>query len=212
MPEGYIFNQDDFDRFTKVMLAIGFTPIKYKKGMQEGFEYFNNGLRIKVWTTFDRDQGRTREKGTGKVITFESNRFVYMGTCKKRTKFFFENLFIYALAAKQRVDNRPTSKCGKLMNIYQGEVKQKEGSEEKNTSKRRCFWICPIKTHRHKDGCPAKPWSLGLSNEVLSIMVKKWDKAEAYYNKLRAEDKEVNVFLKIRRSWQEKYGEFEKAA
>ena len=97
MPEGYIFNQDDFDRFRKVMLAIGFTPIKHKEGRQEGFEYFKNGLRVKVWTTFDTGLGRTRDSGTGKVVILESNRFSYMGTPKNRTKYFLKTCLFMLL-------------------------------------------------------------------------------------------------------------------
>lgn len=213
MPEGYIFDTEDFNRFKKVMLAIGFTLIKHKKGRQVGFEYFKNGLRIKVWTTFDPDEGRTREKGTAKIIILESNKVSYMGTPKHRTKYFFENLFIYALAAKYHVDNRPYSKCHKLMNIYQGETwREKEDAENKSTSKRQTFWVCPIKSHRHEGGCPAKSWSIGLPNGILSVMVKKWNRAEKYYDKLRAEGKEVNVFLAIRKSWSEKFGEFKEEA
>ena len=209
MPQGYIFNQADFDQFMVIMLMLGFKLMKPKPGRQEGFEYFKNGLRVIVWTTFVTNEGRTREEGSGKVITLESNRVVYMGTFKNRTKFFFENLFIYALAAKERVDHRPYSKCHKLMNIYQGEKKQKkDAEEEKSISKRTCFWVCPVKSHRHKGGCPTKSWSLGLSDEVLSVMVKKWDRASKYYDQLRAKGKKVNVFLTIRKSWEEKFGEY----
>lgn len=211
MPKKVVFTQADFDQFTAAMLKIGFRLIKQREfkvelanagvqpnkketGREEGFTYFMLGLRVIVWTSFVANEGKTRESDPGKVLILENNKIIYMGTFKRRTKnFFFENLYLYALAAKEHVDARPYSKCKKLMTIFQ-----------RRGNSRQCFWVCPLKSHRHKDGCPIQPWTLGLSEKTLPVLVKKWDKAEVYYNKLRAENKEPGAFLRKRKPWKKK--------
>ncbi len=211
MPEKVIFTQKDFDEFKKAMLSIGFRLIGKREfklelelantepptkriGREEGFTYFMLGLRVVIWTTFVTSEGKTRESDSGKVLILENNKIIYMGTLKRRTKnFFFENMYIYALAAKEHVDARPTSDCKKLMTIFQ-----------RRNNGRQCFWVCPIKKHRHSGGCKTKPWTLGLSDKTLSVLTKKWDKAGNYYDKLRSEGKEPGMFLKTRNTWQKK--------
>lgn len=210
MPKKVVFTQTDFDEFTKAMERIGFRLIKQREfkvelalanvepptkrtGREEGFTYFALGLRVIIWTSFVVSEGQTRDKDPGKVLILENGKIKYMGTFKRRTKNFFENLFLYALAAREHVDARPTSKCRKLMTIFQ----------ERNTG-RKCFWICPIEEHRVVGGCPTVSWSHGLSESTLNHLIKKWDKASTYYDKLRAEGKEPGAFMRTRMSWKKK--------
>lgn len=211
MPKKVVFTQADFDEFTKAMLKIGFRSIKQREfsvelklanveppskrvGREEGFTYFALGLRVIVWTTFVTSEGKTRDNDSGKVLILRSGKIVYMGTFKRRTKnFFFENLYIYALAAKEHVDARPVSDCNNLMTIYQ-----------RRGNSRQCFWVCPVKEHRRKRTCSTKPWTLGLSQKTLPSLIKKWDKAGSYYEKLRSQDKEPGAFMKTRKPWKQK--------
>ncbi len=210
MPKKVVFTQTDFDDFVIRMRSVGFRLIGQREfkvelaaanvepptkriGREEGFTYFMIGLRVIIWTSFVTSEGQTRDSDPGKVLILENNKIIYMGTFKRRTGFFFESLFLYALAAKEHVDTRPYSKCKKLMTIFQ-----------KRRGGRQCFWVCSIKEHRHSKGCSTVSWNHGLSESTLKVLTKKWDKAAAYYETIRSEGKEPGAFLATRKPWKKK--------
>jgi hypothetical protein len=210
MPKKVVFYEADFLEFERPMLALGFRRIKEREfktelylanveapskrtGREEGFTYFALGLRVIVWTTYVVSEGQTRENDEGRVLILESNKPVYFGTYLHRTKFFFERMYLYALAAKEHIDARPACpECKRrLMSIMQ---------RKKNS--RQCFWKCTNPIHGKKPPCYS--WNLGLSEKTQKFLKPKWDRAASYYAKLRAAGKEPGAQREKRHGWKKK--------
>jgi hypothetical protein len=209
MPKKVVFHENDFLEYQQSMVALGFRRIKEREfktelyladvlapskrtGREEGFTYFMMGLRVIVWTTYVMNEGQTRENDEGRVLILESNRPVYFGTYLHRTKYFFERMYLYALAAKEHIDARPVCPaCDRLMNIVQ---------RRKNS--RQCFWKCMNPAHGKKPPCFS--WNLGLSEKTQKFLKPKWERAAAYYVKLRAAGKEPGAQREKRRGWKKR--------
>lgn len=209
MPGKVIFYEEDFLEYQKVMLASNFRPIttyefrtelrlanviapSKRTGREEGFTYFSLGLRVIVWVSYVASEGATRQFDAGRVLILENNKPTYFGTFVHRTKYFFERMYVYSLAAMEHVASRPTcSKCGNLMSIFQ----YRKGG-------RRCFWHC--KNPDHKGKGPTVSWKHGLSDKTKKYLLPKWSRAAKYYAKLRAEGKEPGKKRESRRGWKQK--------
>ena len=99
---------------------------KPTSGMEEGQTYFRNGLRVFIWESYEAAIDSTRVGwDSGKVVLVESGRVVYYGPEIRRTEFFYDRLYHWALILKARADNRPTCRCcGNLMSIMYTENRQ----------------------------------------------------------------------------------------
>ena len=209
MPEKHTFYEHDYLAFDSLMINETFRRITEREfqvelkqanvepptprsGREEGYTFFILGLRVIIWTSYVMREGMTRDYDAGRVLILEGNKIVYMGTFVHRTKYFFERLFIYSLAAKEHICARPECPdCGRLMTIFQ----QRKGA-------RKCFWVCPNPDHNKKG--PTIGWSVGLSDRTLPYLRKKWDRAADYYDSLRAQGKEIGTKRANRRGWKEK--------
>lgn len=158
-----------------------------KKGKEEGFIFYSNGLKAIVWTTFVLSTETARDEDLGWVLIAKGDRALYFSHPFRRTKNFAENLLNYARIAKERVLNRPLcSECKRQMDIAQGR------------GIRARYWICTNwKNHENRKSIKLT-WDAGLSKDNLAFLKKERDARRKYIAKRRKAGKNANVAPLIR--------------
>lgn len=162
--------------------------------MEEGFTYFENGLRVYIWTSYVASADTTRVGWDfGKVIIVESGDVVYYGPEIRRTKYFFERLHVWAVILKARVHCRPhCSTCNRLMSIFHSKNAQ-------------YYWYCENKEHEQI----REKWDRGLdkilTEPYLKFLKDKRNRTKKY-NKMREKmgKPKHGTARKKRRKWKYK--------
>jgi len=123
----------------KDFLRFGLVPARLQPGREIGFSFSANGLSVKVWTTWQMDEGVAREQDSGWVLITSGDHANYFARPLHRTKRFCLNLLKTAWIARWRVLHRPLCpSCHQFMDITRG-----RGIKSR-------YWICKRK-QRHPD-------------------------------------------------------------
>lgn len=207
MPKLELPTMKDFLDFQTKMLKLGFKRIgkkefkndfhrlgliapRTKVGREAGFDFFANNLRVKVWTTFVEEIEQARPSDLGWVLITKGDDAQYFAHPMRRTKNFFFNLFLYAKACKERIENRPAckdKKCRRLFVIKKG----KGGSR---------YWACS-NTEYHGSKPPREDWDYGLSEQSKEFVEKEREEKKRYRDKRREEGKTVGRAKIIRKKF-----------
>lgn len=207
------FTENDFKFLKENLLSIGFHlkgEINFKKdfqrlgleaprkltGREQGFFFTENGLTVKVWTTYLEKEKKFRDIGEdmGWVLITEGDTAIYFAKPIKRTTSFIQNLLRKAWIAKWRVQNRPLCKqCKSYMDV-------------KSNKMRQYFWGCFNNVYHHQNEPVFLGWdSIGPDGNLPK-------KAKAYTDSLRKKiilykkrDKKLGIIRtparKIRKPW-----------
>lgn len=184
------FKRNEKKEFKNDFYRLGLMVPRPRIGREAGFEFFVNGLRVKVWTTFIEEMEQARASDLGWVLITEGDIAKYFAHPTRRTKNFFKNLLQDAKACKERIIARPVcqdKKCRRLFVIQKG----KGGGR---------YWTCGNKEY-HGNDLPAQSWDTGLSTESMHFVTRKRKQRKQYAEKRRAEWKSVGRAKIIRKKF-----------
>ncbi len=207
MPVKMLPTLEDFLKFKEQILVLGFKQIGKKEfendfyrldlkaprsqpSREAGFEFFSNGLRVKVWTTFVEPMSEARSSDLGWVLITKGDDAQYFAHPMRRTKNFFVNLLSYAKACKERIENRPTcndQRCRRLFIIKIG----KGGGR---------YWSCDNR-ELHGEKLPKEDWDAGLSDQSQIFVKQERKEKERYRTKRRKEGKSIGMAKITRKKW-----------
>jgi hypothetical protein len=96
-------------------------PERRNRAAEVGLRYDENGLQVRIWTTYLESEERVQEEDEAWVIIREGDKARYFSHPIHRTKNFLERLWKWAQVAQQRVKRRPLCPCCKAyMQIANG--------------------------------------------------------------------------------------------
>ncbi len=193
--KGYGFaNKKEINSLLQQLEAVSPYEGKESTGMEEGFTFFVNGLRVYIWSSFEKKLGTTRIGwDSGKVIITESNRVIYYGPEIRRTKLFFERLLMWADVLKERVLNRPTcSHCKRLMRI-------------RYTENHQYYWYCEGFYLDREHPWVSHKWDVNLSESVMKFLKQKRERTRKY-NLMRVKNNKPKhgTAREKKRSWKKR--------
>jgi hypothetical protein len=127
-------------------------PERRNRVAEVGLRYDENGLQVRIWTTYIEAEERVQEEDEAWVIIREGDKARYFSHPIRRTKNFLERLWKWAQVAQQRVKRRPLCPtCKAYMHIAYG-----QGLKAR-------YWECQ-KSWLHGNGqWRFLDWDIGLS-------------------------------------------------
>ncbi len=109
------------DEVRRDVIRFGLVPPHPRKGREEGFSFYANGLKVVVWTTWVEAEGAAREQDAGWVVIEQNDVAVYFSHDIRRTKNFLWTLIHHTRVAQLRAIHRPLCpECQQFMSIVRG--------------------------------------------------------------------------------------------
>jgi hypothetical protein len=169
----------------KAIVRQGLHPPRKRHGREAGFTFSANGLTVKVWTTWLREESRAREEDSAWVLIADGSDTVpYFSHPVHRTKNFARNLLRQAWIAHWRVLHRPLCPvCHEYMDIVSGKALKSR------------YYRCN-RVATHPDGkVVTASWDLGLPKRAKQFVVA--------IRKKRSRNKGARAVL-TRKTWHKK--------
>lgn len=173
---------------------LGLVAPRPRLGRETGFIFHsNNGLTVRVWTTWLSAENTIRDVDAGWVLIADGDKAVYFSHPIHRTKNFFLNLFRQAWIARFRVINRPLCpQCNRPMMIVHG-----IGLKSR-------YWRCNVTsvfTHRKPQ---TLDWDFNLPPIAKKIVEELRKKRQRELMARKKEGKPIRRAILSRRPWQRK--------
>lgn len=170
-----------------------FNSSNLKNFSEIGFIFEANGLKVVVWTTWEKADSMTRIRNSdaGWVIILDNERTVYFSHPIHRTKNFLQNLLYQVQIAWWRVLHRPKCpECDEFMDIAFG-----KGLKSR-------YWKCSRRLRHSNRKSINCPWDVALPSTIKNYLKSLRGKRARYFKKRRREGKDVCAAMKKR--WKRK--------
>jgi len=203
------FKETPVREIRKEVERIGFEMRWPKSDQEVGFTYYENGLTVRVWTSWLEAEGRARDRDedSGWILICQDGKLRYAREPFHRTKNFLRNLAFWAWIGQTRAINRPP--CPKCTLLFP-DGKRPFMDIATGPQNPRCrYWRCD-RLERHEEGKYVRAdWDIGLSPEQKAALAPHRRKRERQYELCRAQGKEPCAALLARKSWELRHGIFQ---
>ena len=184
------FKQISVNEFCETFKRLNLKAPRPRQGRETGFVFTRHGLRVVVWTTWIKSQGKARDTDAAWIVIAKGDKALYFSHPIHRTKNFCVNLLKQTWIARHRVLHRPhCSECGRFMEIASGKgVKSR-------------YWCCFNKSGHKSNNLVYLEWDYNLPEKAQKYVNGLRKKRAKHRNEVRKQNKPLNQAMIKRRLW-----------